>query len=212
MAPHNEGDRDMSKKNRKVAEVAQVVEQATLQSVGVQSEVAAPIVESVTVAAPTVAPVAIVETGNKLQVYKALSEVQRDIEVDENTVVPLTNKRAMVAALYCVVCKALGVNTATPGTMQQPIVRYVAKLLPYANTGYSKQKGRILQGSEVTASGMLQYARFLQKPECAKLLPSGELHTRTVQAMKGAEAIFAKHSAHEGYSALVAQYGNTTSK
>lgn len=238
MVPHNEGETDMSKKNRKanidapMQVVAAVVQAAELQSIGVQSEAIAPTATDATVPngwsntgdvmLPTVEPVATVDVPKvestvamvqsntpKVEVYRELSSKPFDVKIDETTVAPLTNKRALVCALYLVVCEAIGCKVADKHTA---VIRFVARLLPYANTGYSKQKGRILLGNEVSTSGMLQYARFLLKPDAAKLMPSGELFARTQQATRIAQSIFLQYGGIEGIDALKATMQHTASK
>ena len=77
------------------------------------------------------------------------------------------NKRAYACAMY-VVC-LLHCN----GDKGKAIA-LATKLLSYGNIGYSKQKGHMLKGGEVTSNGMGGYAKFVTKPDARKLLPGGD--------------------------------------
>lgn len=109
--------------------------------------------------------------------YVQLSNVPvAEIVVSDDVSIPTSiNKRALAVALYLTVCEHIGVKYTANDSRA---IRATARLLPYANIGYSKSKAHMLQGSEVTASGMLGYAKFVTKPDAAKLLPGGEGHSK----------------------------------
>jgi hypothetical protein len=202
-----------------VAAVVQAVEaQATQAETGVVSEAVAPVAQAdmhnaIVESMSTVAPVTVVQTiqptTDKGALYRSLNTTQFDVEIAPDTKAPLTNKRALVCALYVLVCEACGVKVTEK---RDCTVRLLARLLPYANTGYSKQKGRILAGNEVTPSGMLAYARFVHKPDAAKLLPDGELYARTQQASRIAQHIFNTYAGVEGLEACKVACAQRTSK
>jgi len=105
------------------------------------------------------------------------------------------NKRAMVVALYILVCERLGVK---PSANNERAIALTGRLLPYTNAGYSKAKTHMLKGSEVTNSGMRGYAKFVTKPDGVKLYSTDEGKAKVNQCNKLAMHIIATYGSVEG--------------
>lgn len=136
-------------------------------------------------------------TPNK---YVELSKAPiASVVLADNTEVQCTfNKRAMVVALYLLVCEQLSVK---PSANNERAIALTGKLLPYTNAGYSKAKTHMLKGSEVTNSGMRGYAKFVTKADGVKLYTTDEGKAKLTACNKLATHVIATYGSIEGIEA-----------
>lgn len=147
-----------------------------------------------------VLPVANTPQQSTINKYVALSIAPiATIAVAPNDEVQCTfNKRAMVVALYLLVCEKLGVK---PSANNERAIALTGRLLPYSNAGFSKAKVHMLKGSEVTASGMRGYAKFVTKTDGVKLYTTDEGKAKLNAVNKLATHIIATYGSVEGLDA-----------
>jgi hypothetical protein len=132
----------------------------------------ATITDTVQIEQPTVTTGAsLVNEGAPLTPLQRYRAARMLVQADGN-LLEITNKRALIVAIYITVCKAMGVD---PKTTNDKAIYYTGKLC--ANVPYVTKKGHGKLDEEckgeLTVQGNKRYADFIKKADAMPLLTEG---------------------------------------